>query len=243
MKTKRSCRPIDQRRVPPVAGLDLEQALNYIAMDIVGEAFIYEHYTSRRLFYVPGSRPRLERVAKLATRGARTRLRKTQALARWVSTHVQWAGYYMKKKGRRLPTDRNPSEEQLIRTGYGWCNEQARLFCLLTQVCGIPSRLVFASNQALNYGHCISEVLPGENWLAVDQSLGYCFVMNKSPVRASRLFHDPRARSYFTPIYKRLCRSLLEELGPDAEKDFAMAAGENPLDGFTNLGFLNYFAH
>jgi hypothetical protein len=40
-----------------VVGIDLEQALNYIDMDLVGEEFIYSHYTSRRLFYTRGSRP------------------------------------------------------------------------------------------------------------------------------------------------------------------------------------------
>jgi hypothetical protein len=243
MRTAEALRPIDQRYVPPVAGIDLEQALNYIDMDMVGEEFIYRHYTSRRLFYVPGSRPALEQAAAAATERASTDLQRITNLAKWVAENVRWAGYYQKGKGHRLATDRSPTEEQLLLGGYGWCNEQARLFCLLSQIAGIPSRLVFASKKTTQYGHCISEALVDDQWLAVDQSLGFCFVIDNAPIRASQIVHDEDCRAHFTPIYTDLCRRTLKELGPGIEKDFAMAAADNPLEGFTNLGYLNYFAH
>lgn len=236
-------RPIDGRFVPGVAGIDLEQALNYIELDAVGETFAYDHYTSRRLFYVAGSRPRLEWVAQSAAGEADTDLDRVRLLARWVAEEVRWAGYYAGQTGTRLPSDRCPSEEELIDSGYGWCNEQARLFCVLTQVQGITSRLVFACNKERGYGHCIAEVLLDTGWMAVDQSFGFCFIMDETPVRAAHIFHDPRARAWFMPAYKKVCRRLIAELGPAAESDFAMAAAENPLDGFTDIGFHNYFVH
>ena len=44
-------------------------------------------------------------------------------------------------------------------------------------------------------------------------------------------------------MYKRLCQELLSEFGPGTKADFAMAAAEEPLDGFTDPGYHNYFIH
>lgn len=237
-----NARPIDRRFAPAVAGIDLEQALNYLDLAEVGVDFAYGGYTSRRLFYTPGARPELERAAASAVEGGTDPLAEAEALARWVAANVQWAGYFLKETGSRLPTDRNLTEESLIRSGYGWCNEQARLFCLLSQVRGIPSRLVFASNPERKYGHCIAETLLEPGWMAVDPSFGFCFEIEGAPVRAWDLFHEPRVRAHFEPVYRELCRGLRDELGPDMDRDFAMAAAENPLDGFAAIGVHNYFA-
>ncbi len=235
-------RSIDRRFVPAVAGIDLEQALNYLDLDEVGVNFAYDGYTSRRLFHTPGTRPELERIAAATTDGQTNPLAQVGALARWVATNVKWAGYALKETGTRLPTDRNFTEESLIRSGYGWCNEQARLFCLLSQVTGIPSRLIFASNPDRKYGHCIVETLMAEGWMAVDPSFGFCFEMEGKPIRAWDIFHEPPVRAHFEPIYHALCRQLRDELGPDMDRDFAMAAADNPLDGFSAIGVHNYFA-
>lgn len=234
-------RAIDRRPIPPVAGIDLEQALNYLDLRAVGEEFIYGHYTRAHVLYVPGSRPALEAAVREAAGSAQGGAEIVQALTAWVARRVRWAGFFRRDTGQRLPTDRAATEEQILASGYGWCNEQARLFCALTQVCGLPSRLVFASNRESGYGHVIAEVLLPEGWLAADPSLGFCFFRQGLPVRASRIFHDPAARAFFGPLYASLCRDLLRELGPGAETDFAMAAAADPLDGFTELGFHNCF--
>ena len=64
---EKSKRPIDQRYMPSVAGIDLEQSLNYIELDLVGESFIYDHFTGVRLPYIRGNRPRIEEVAHRVT--------------------------------------------------------------------------------------------------------------------------------------------------------------------------------
>jgi transglutaminase-like putative cysteine protease len=244
MITSRADRAIDNRYVPPVAGIDLEQALNYVDLDVAGEAFVYDHYTSGRTFYVSGSRPRLEQVVARTTADASTDLQTIQMLATWLADHVRWAGYGQEERGDRLATDQSPSEERLLDARYGWCNEQARLFCALSQVAGIPSRIVFAFNKARRYGHCVSEVLLADDrWMAVDQSLGFCFAVDSEPVRASRIYRDPAARRHFTPIYAERCRRLMDDLGKEVHADFAMAASDDPLDGFASVGFHNYFIH
>ncbi len=235
-------RPIDRRFLPPVKGVDLEQSLNFIDMRDVTERFAYDCYTGARLPYVRGSRPQLESIARKVTSGAKGPLAQVRAVAEFVAQKVPWAGFYSKETGRRLKVDRNMSEEDLIRSGYGWCNEQARVFCCLTQVLGIPSRLLFACNERKHYGHVVTEVLLPSGWLTVDQSFGYLFLMKGKPVRAAHIFHRRACRAHFEPIYRKLCHDLMDDLGGEIMKrDFGMGASPNPLDGFTNIGYCNHF--
>ena len=60
-------RTIDARYMPAVGGIDLEQALNYIALADVSLDFIYDKYTSGRTIYTAGSRPVLEGLAAKLT--------------------------------------------------------------------------------------------------------------------------------------------------------------------------------
>ena len=235
-------RAIDRRAMPAVAGIDLEQAVNYLDWGEAGEDFIYNRYTSSRLLHRRGMRRRLESVASQAVRGAaRSPMGEVRALAAWGAQHVRWAGFYEKEKGRRLAADRNLSEESLIDSGYGWCNEQARVFCALVQVRGYCSRLVFASNPLLGHGHVIAEVLLPAGWMAVDQSFGFCFSRRGVPVRASAIYHDRASRAFFSARYAALCRRLQRDLGDIVARDFKMAVADEPLAGFSALGFHNHY--
>lgn len=238
----RSARPIDKRFRPPVKGIDLAQALNFIELEQVGIGFIYDHYTGARLPYVPGSRPELEDIAKRLVVQSTSPLARVRRIARYVAHHVRWAGYYQKETGRQLPTDRGATEEEIIRSQFGWCNEQARVFCALTQAAGIPSRIVFACNKATKYGHVVSEVLLPEGWLVVDQSFPCIFMMRNKPVRACDLYHRRSTHAFFAPRYRKLCRQMLRNLGESLLREsFRMALAEDPLDGFKDLGYHNHF--
>ena len=241
---KKNIRQIDKRNKPPVKGIDLEHALNFIELEHVGEKFMYEQYTVRHISYTFGSRPVLEEKVQQHCGGMTDPLAKVQSLSEYVATEILWAGYYEHETRRRLPAGRNATEEEIIESGYGWCNEQARVLCALTQVAGVSSRLIFASNKAKTYGHVVCEVLLPEGWMLVDQSFAYCFVMNNKPVRAIDVFNNKDVRSFFEPIYKELCQKLIKKIGQEiVSVDFAMAAGINPLDGFSNIGFYNCFIH
>jgi hypothetical protein len=235
-------RKIDQRFKPPVKGIDLFQSMNYIALKDVSVDFIYGNYSSSTICHVPGSRPVLEKLARSLRIRPHNAYRQTAALAKYVAEEVLWAGFYERKTGHKLAPDRNMTEEQILRSGYGWCNEQARLFSALTQICGIPSRLVFASNHQCTFGHVVVEVLLPAGWMLVDQSFGYCFTCKGRPVSAWEVTHVPRMARHFGPIYNFLCRDLEQQLGPDIlNRDFRMSMVRNPLVGFQALGYHNHF--
>jgi len=234
-------RTIDTRYMPAVSGIDLEQALNYIALADVSLDFIYDKYTSGRMIYTAGSRPVLEGLAANLTGGIADELEKIEKLTEFVARKVPWAGYYHQAMGHRLAYNRNLDEEDLIASGYAWCNEQARLLCALTQIIGIPSRLVFAGARK-GGGHVVVEVLTSKGWLLADQSFGYLFINDGKIVDAYNVWHNKQNREYFKPIYKKLCTQLTRDLGKVLLKDeFSMSQLTNPLDGFEILGYHNYF--
>ncbi len=234
-------RTIDARYMPAVGGIDLEQALNYIALADVSLDFIYDKYTSGRIIYTAGSRPILEGLAAKLTGGITDELEKIERLTKFVAEQVPWAGYYHQAMGCRLSYNRNLSEEELIASGYAWCNEQARLLCALTQIIGAPSRFVFAAARK-GGGHVVVEVLTSKGWLLVDQSFGYLFINHGKIVDAYNVWHNKKNRDYFAPVYKKLCDKLTSELGKVILKDeFSMSQMTNPLDGFEILGYHNYF--
>jgi hypothetical protein len=227
--------------MPAVGGIDLEQSLNYIALADVSLDFIYDKYTGGRMIYAAGSRPVLEGLAADLANGITDELEKIEKLTKFVAREVPWAGYYHLAMGHRLAYNRNLSEEDLIASGYGWCNEQARLLCALTQIIGIPSRLVFASARK-GVGHVVVEVLTSKGWLLVDESFGYLFINKGKIADAYNVWHNKKNREYFAPVYKKLCAQLTRELGKVILKDeFAMSQMADPLDGFEVLGYHNCF--
>jgi transglutaminase-like putative cysteine protease len=216
--------------------------MNYIRLADVSRDFIYNRHTSALICYVPGSRPVLEKIARKICARARSPLHRVTLLAQFVAEEVRWAGFYERETGRRLPDDRNLTEEQILQSGFGWCNEQARLLCTLAQISEIPARLVFGSNRPGTYGHVVTEVLTHKGWMLIDQSLGYCFRRAGRPVNAWEVWHVPALAKHFGPIYRSLCGQLAATLGRDIlARSFGMALVENPLCGFAALGYCNHF--
>lgn len=239
-------RTIDKRKAA-VAGIDLEHSLNYIMASDVGNDFIYDKYTAGRAFYRKGSRPRLEKIVEEVTNGVPDQLEGIRRLCRWVVDHIPHAIVYMKKTGVKLPPDRALTEEELIDSGYGWCNEQARIFCSLAQIYGVPSRLafIFMPPGQPGGGHVISEVLLPEGWLAVDQSLCLLFINRKGEyIRAVDVYNVPENREDFAEVYFKAREPRRAEFGREIlELCSAMTLVDNPLMAFTDVGFHNYYIH
>lgn len=244
MLTKQQkCRPIDNRFIPQVAGIDLAQSLNYIDLDDVGPEFLYDNYTSSLLRYRIGSRLALEHIVSELIIDSDDDLTRVQKLSHFVAKHVQWAGFYFKETGICLPKNRNLCEEDLIKTRFGWCNEQARCLCCLLQIADIPCRLIFAGNAQNDYGHVVTEALLDSGWLMIDQSLDFLFMIEQKPVSAFAVCKDHDTRKYFAGPYKQSMQKELVSLLPLdlLEKDFTMAIASEPITGFEKVGFHNHF--
>jgi transglutaminase-like putative cysteine protease len=230
------------RFVPPVAGIDLEQALNYTDSEGRDLAWFYDSFTYPRVFYKPGSRPVLEQALWERTRPDAPPMEKLRACVELVATrmpHYIQLGYWG-------AADRGASEEELLRSGHGWCNEQARVLVALTQIAGLPSRIVFAHSRDGKIAHVVSEVSIDGKWVLVDQTEGLIFagqdgrLLNVFDFRA-----DPAVWREADALYKAQQRRNRELAKDQAfwDSGHGIAQREHPLDLFDCTGYCNYFIH
>lgn len=145
-----------------VAGIDREQTLGLIRLCEQTEAYLYEgDYSPRRIAYQPGSRPQLEAIARALP--GDTAYTMAKATMQWVYEHVDHPFTY-----GDVPPDRALSEDALIDSGVGWCNEQARVFIALCEVRELPGRLLFEFHANGISGHTVAEVCIDERWVFFD---------------------------------------------------------------------------
>lgn len=150
----------------PVVGIDRRQCQTMVRLCPETEAVLYgRDYSPTKLLYRPRMRPVLESIAgKLS--GIEPLEKVTAAMA-WVSEHVVHPHF----TGPLAP-DRGMTEEQLIQSGHGWCNEQVRVFIALCQIVQIPSRLCFLFHENTICGHTAAEVFLDGRWVFVDVTFG-----------------------------------------------------------------------
>lgn len=148
----------------PVVGIDREQTQSMVRLCDATEATLYgPAYSPTRIQYRPGSRPVLERIAENFT--ADTPRGRVEQATRWVVENVKHPHLI-----GPLPGDRGLTEEQLIESGQGWCNEQARVFIALCEVMNIPARVCFLFHQNTRSGHATTEVYLDGRWAWCDQT-------------------------------------------------------------------------
>lgn len=118
-----------------------------VRVNDVTREFLYDGpFSPTRIRYVKGSRPMLEEVVAAVTKDAKTEREKCEALLRWCGSF--WKQSHCYDPDRFMPSYRGPlpddpnAVERVIRRGGSSCEWMSRLFCSLTQVCDIPSRLV-----------------------------------------------------------------------------------------------------
>jgi transglutaminase-like putative cysteine protease len=235
-------KPIKDRFVPPVAGIDLEQALNYTDSDGLDLAWFYQSFTYPRVYYKPGSRPFLEKLVWEQTKPDAPPMAKLRACLALVTSRMP---HYI-LLGYKGATDRAMTEEDLLRSGHGWCNEQARVLVALTQIAGLPSRLVFAQSRDGQIGHVVTEVYVERKWVLVDQTEGLIFVRKDgSPLNVLDFRTDPTLWRETDALYKAQ-QQRNRALAKDKsywDTGHGIARREHPLDLFECVGYHNYFIH
>jgi transglutaminase-like putative cysteine protease len=150
----------------PVEGIDREQVQNAARLCQENSDYLYsEAFSPTRIRYTRGSRPELESI--VATfHGPTPRARMLEAM-HWVSEHVVHPHFI-----GPLAADRNFTEEQLVASQCGWCNEQVRVFIALCEVMEIPARVCFLWHENGKCGHTASEVFIEGRWAFVDVTFG-----------------------------------------------------------------------
>lgn len=161
--------PYHERHFPlamTVRGIDRYQANQFITYRAETAEYLYSQYTPLRVNYRNGLLPLIEALAAEVTAGRRTEQEKVLALLKQGATRVKHP--CGPPCGPRVPGDRGLDDEAILRSGAGWCNEQARVFVRLCQVSGIPARMVFTHYADGKSGHTIAECHIDGRWRLVD---------------------------------------------------------------------------
>jgi hypothetical protein len=153
---------LDPSIKPSVAGIDAEQPMSAILLCEATLPILYgPDFSPIRIRYIPGTRPGLEEIT--GSFAGNTPRERADAAMRLVFERVQhpyFAGYTAK--------DRAAREEELIVSGVGWCNEQARVFIALCEVMNIPGRMCFLRHQHGRCEHATAEVYLDGKWAWYD---------------------------------------------------------------------------
>jgi len=155
------------------AGVDMWQANHFIGYRQETARYLYEAYTPLNVQYRKGTLPLCEKIVAQYTAGLTTDREKALALLTRAMPE-QIAHPSIPPYSADVRPDRAMREEELLKSGLGWCNEQARVFARLCQAAGIPARLIFLfySN---NDGHVIVEFYADGRWCMADSSWGCVF--------------------------------------------------------------------
>jgi transglutaminase-like putative cysteine protease len=224
---------ITERFVPPVAGLDLVQSLNYVSAASLPLEWFYTAFTYPRTFYRAGSRPELEKFLVELAPDAGPNLATVRALAAGLPPRIK----HFCSLGYSGEMGRGFTEEALIASGVGWCNEQARVLVALSQIAGMPSRLVFAR------GHVMTEVMIENHWVLLDQTLGFIFESTDGRlVNVADLASDAALYNDVSSRFRTELRANRETAVDKAFWEFIVTYGmlEDPLDILVD-GYCNYF--
>jgi transglutaminase-like putative cysteine protease len=151
---------------PTVTGIDADHCRGTIRVcDETERELYYGDYSPRRIRYRPGSRPGLEKISSqwkhLSDRD------KTAAAMAWTQKHLPHRNHHSDIRG-----DRGMTEEQLLASGVGYCNEQARVVIALCATMNIPGRMCFLFHKSLQAGHACCELFIENKWVFHDISFG-----------------------------------------------------------------------
>jgi hypothetical protein len=153
---------------PGVRGIDRYQANQFIVYREETASFLYLGYTPTIVSYRRGLFPVFEALAEELTKGCRTDLEKALVLLFQGGARLRHPS--IPPCGPRISPGRNLDDESLLESGLAWCNEQARVFVRLCQVCNIPARIIQIFYADHKSGHCIAEFHAGGRWRMADAS-------------------------------------------------------------------------
>ena len=221
-----------------VAGIDREQAHNMVRLCPETEAVLYgSEYSPTNIRYRRGSRPELEKIASQLA-GETDRERALAAMD-WVYRNVGHP-YIV---GHMRP-DRAYTEEQLIDSKCGWCNEQARVFIGLCQVMEIPARLCFINHVNALCGHTTAEAYVDGRWAFFDPTFNVSVELPDGHLAEARQLSGTY-REFAHAAYREPLQKTYAQIQPFVEEEPGWCESDRPKvdrggDLLNTIGICNY---
>lgn len=206
-----------------VLGVDRYHANQFIIYRPETEKFLYEEYTPLTVSYRKGLLPAFENLAAEVTEGCQSDTEKAVALLKQGVSRVKHPDGA--PCGPYVLGNRNLSDDELLASGVGWCNEQARVFIRLCQVSDIPARLVHLFYSTEKTGHCVAEFYADGQWSLADATWLCVFPDENGNLLSAAECHDSEAglailgRVYFQRWQELLALSDAELNRGSAEKN------------------------
>ncbi len=208
-------------REVPVAGIDRCQTHAMIRLCEETEPILYgPDFSPRKINYRSGSRPALEAIVRNFDGVALSAMQ-------WVREHVRHPHF----SGNIAP-DRAMTEEQLIESRIGWCNEQVRVFIALCGVMQIPARLCFLFHANTKTAHTAAEVWLNEKWAMHDVTFGV-----RVPLPGNRFAEGRELRGQHRELAHQHYKLPLAEYYRGRPTPIDLARGG---DLFAEIGICNY---
>jgi len=139
------------------------------------------------------------------------------------------------------PGNRALSEEELLESGWGWCNEQARLFVTLAQIAGFPARMCSIYHFDGIHAHMTSEVFVNGKWSFADASNALVVELpDGSWASAMEISWDEPAKVATDKIYPKATHKIYEKLADGIINSSSIWIKEPPHHMFSHIGISNY---
>jgi hypothetical protein len=224
-----------------VGSFDRWQANRFIVYRPETARFVYRSYTPLKVKYRSGTCPSIEAAAARQTRDCKSDTERLVSLLTGAMSACRHPT--VPPKGPAVRADRNLSEEDLYRSGCAWCNEQARVFIRMCQVCGLPGRIVHLFYSDKSTGHTIAEIFADGRWIMADASYLVVFPGPDGKLMSAAECHEKNNHAIISAVYHQRLEAVAKmsdaELGmsaPEAAKfrkeSGRMADYVSSLDGF-----------
>jgi hypothetical protein len=191
-----------------VAGVDLYQANHFLPFRTETAAYLYENDTPLELEWPEDYLSGLRQAALRGTEGKGSPKEKVKALLETVSRRLLHP--YTLPLGDLIPGDRNFNEDELILSGVGWCNEQARVLVRACQAVGVPARLIHFFYANVPSGHTVVEFYDGSAWCLVDMTYYLFFPALDGQLMSASACHDRgKGQERAQEIYRAVSRQIV----------------------------------
>ncbi len=221
-----------------VEGIDKYHTLSQIRLAPETAGFLYGAFTPLTVTYHRGSRPRLEKIVAEVLSGVESSPRaQVLALLEWTAQVIRHA---MHVKGE-TPVDRALSEEALLDSGWGYCNEKARILVSLAQIAGYPGRMVSIYHSTGIHGHMVSEIHVEGEWAMADPTFAVVVPKNKGRwASAKDLSWEASLNSTTDEVYRAGILKMDRLHGPGMNVPDSILVRDRPCRMFAQIGISNY---